>query len=93
MNHTNLFWSADGTHLIVEARCEGGTVLQVIRIVSGERVYQYECGDAGALLNRYENKIIYDLYDPEKKEQSIQIMDLSEMAMDEKSSSPDEKTE
>jgi hypothetical protein len=135
VDYTNLFWSADGTHLIVEALCEHGAVLQVIRISTGQVVYEYDFEDDGtllgviggnqllilddakerrlivcnywtgneqtlvetelyihfAMLNRYENKLIYDLYDPDKKEQVVQIMDLSEINMQENSSNIYEK--
>ena len=135
VDYTNLFWSADGTHLIVEALCEHGAVLQVIHISTGEVVYEYDFDDDGtllgvaggnqllvlddakdrklmlcnywtgdekilletelyihfAMLNRYENKLLYDLYDPDKKEQTIQIMDLSKNDMEMPSSDLYEK--
>lgn len=120
VDYTNLFWSADGTHVILEALCEYGAVLQVISLDAGEVVYEYNLEDDGTLLgvtygsqllilddaenrklmrcnyrtgdekslvqtdqyihfvmlSRYENKLIYDLYDPKTKKQTIQIMQM-----------------
>ncbi len=137
VDYTNLFWSADGTHVVVEALCEESAVLQVICVATGEVVYEYVLEDDGtlldvagsnqllilddakerklmlcnyetgdeqtlvitdryihfAMLNQRENKLIYDLYNPKEKTQTIRIKDISEIEMERDPSIASRKTE